>query len=178
METASRQILYVDYSRLSLPSPNTGANECGLIVGQSIFGHQTQHCAKVRKGYNPDSGLTTDELCELFQSYGIQHVSFRLISVESLPGFLKPSGSPCGYLAIVFLQTRRYFMRAGHFTFIYCNDKSQINILEITTRGPNGIPFDQFMEMYGYDVDNIQILQGVKLPNPMNEAIVTFPTKK
>jgi len=166
----TQQILFVNPTSLKHPSPNKTAMDCGLTLAQSIFGYQTEHCVAARNAFD-NSGLNFGQIYQLFQSYGINPVSFRLISLADLESILKTHQ---GALAIVYLRTQRHFMGIAHYTLIGCDADSVLKIVEPSDFKQSN--FVDYMNRYGYDPNQIHILQGVKLSNPMNEAIVTFPT--
>lgn len=165
----SQEIIFIN--SLKDPGPNKTGRDCGITLAQSIFGHQTQHCVTARSAYDEDIGYSFDQIYTLFQSYGINPISFRLITLADLETLLR---SHTGELAIVFFITLRHFMGFSHYTLIGCDTRDTVlKIVEPFDRSQSN--FVYYMTRYGFDPNQIHILQGVKLANPMNGAIVTHP---
>lgn len=139
--------MYVPYHKHSLTSlsPDAKDMECGLVLVQSIFGEDKQ----IRKKYDRNVGMSTNSFVEIFRKNGIPAL-FRHIPYNLLLSVLK-SNEFC----IVFLSTQRFFMKMGHFTFMY---KNEHNIPFIYDLPSNSIPAEEYLITMNYDFNQIWVL--------------------
>lgn len=139
---------------------STKAMECGLIVLQTIFG--ANKCEQIRKQYNNCVGMYPKTMYDFFKKNAKgKIVEFRQIDYDTLKVTLQSDE-----IYVLFIQTKRFFMRMGHFTFVF-KQNGELYIWDRTIDGnkdSDKSPFDEYFEKYDYDFHNIQILYKIKKP--------------
>jgi len=146
---SDQRIVYVHVNNIKPISPDAKDMECGVILVQSIFGTEKQDIKQLRKNYDRNVGLSIDSFTEIFRNNGIS-VIFRQIPYDVLLKILK-----INEFCIVCLSTKRFFMKMGHFTYMYKNENNIPFIFDLPS---NSVPAEQYINTMDYDINQIWVL--------------------
>ena len=141
------RVYYVHARQLQPVSQNAKDMECGLTLTQSIF--SPQKILHQRINYKREEGMSIDTFIDIFRKNG-HNVTFQHLPHERLVNILK-SNECC----VVFLCTKRFFMKMGHFTFMY---KGVDNIPYVYDVPSEHVPAEMYFKKMGYDPNDVMVL--------------------
>lgn len=162
-------VLYVKQIRNLAPniSPSKRNIECGLNLLQTVFGASSIECRERRKKYDYGVGMTLTDIIESFDKHNIRDCSFIQITGKDLNKIVKE-----GYGNIIYLFTKRFYFRYGHYAFV----TKRNNVLEVYEPS-NSIftPINVYFKNNGFNENQIGILIGKVIPSPENANVVQIP---